>query len=119
MPAIVMYTKSWCPYCDRAKALLRDKGQSWAEIDIEAQDGRRAEMIERSGRSTVPQIWIGDRHVGGFDELAELERRGELDALLGRAKGPARQAEHAKVLIVGMAPPATPRHIHGPRRPSR
>ena len=76
MPAIVMYTKSWCPYCDRAKALLREKGQAWTEIDIEEQDGRRVEMIERSGQSTVPQIWIGDRHVGGFDDLAELERRG-------------------------------------------
>jgi thioredoxin reductase (NADPH) len=104
MPAIVMYTKSWCPYCDRAKALLREKGQSWTEIDIEAQDERRAEMIERSGRSTVPQIWIGDRHVGGFDELAELERRGELDALLGRAKAPARAAERVKVLIIGSGP---------------
>jgi thioredoxin reductase (NADPH) len=104
MPAIVMYTKSWCPYCERAKALLREKGQSWTEIDIEAEDERRAEMIERSGRSTVPQIWIGDRHVGGFDELAELERRGELDALLGRAKGPARAVERVKVLIVGSGP---------------
>ena len=104
MPAIVMYTKSWCPYCDRAKALLREKGQSWTEIDIEEQDGRRVEMIERSGQSTVPQIWIGDRHVGGFDELAELERRGELDLLLGRAKGPAREAERVKVLIVGSGP---------------
>ncbi len=104
MPAIVMYTKSWCPYCDRAKALLRDKGQSWTEIDIEEHDERRAEMIQRSGQSTVPQIWIGDRHVGGFDELAELERRGELDALLGRAKAPVSEAERVKVLIVGSGP---------------
>ena len=104
MPAILMYTKSWCPYCDRAKALLREKGQSWTEIDIEAEDARRVEMIERSGRSTVPQIFIGDRHVGGFDDLAELERRGELDALLGRTKGPARAAERVKVLIIGSGP---------------
>ena len=72
MPSIVMYSKSWCPYCDRAKALLREKGQSWTEIDIEADPSRRDEMIQRSRRSTVPQIWIGDVHVGGFDELAEL-----------------------------------------------
>jgi thioredoxin reductase (NADPH) len=104
MPQIVMYTKSWCPYCDRAKHLLRDKGQSWTEIDIEAEPARSEEMIRRSGRSTVPQIWIGDRHVGGFDELAELERRGELDALLGRAKAASRQAECVKVLIIGSGP---------------
>ncbi len=105
MPAIVvMYTKSWCSYCDRAKALLREKGQSWTEIDIEEQDERRVEMIQRSGRSTVPQIWIGDLHVGGFEELAELERRGELDALLGRTKLPLPEAERVKVLIVGSGP---------------
>jgi thioredoxin reductase (NADPH) len=104
MPAILMYTKSWCPYCDRAKALLREKGQSWTEIDIEAQDEKRAEMVERSGRSTVPQIFIGERHVGGFDDLAALERRGELDALLGREKGPARAAERVPVLIIGSGP---------------
>jgi thioredoxin reductase (NADPH) len=104
MPQIVMYTKSWCPYCERAKHLLTEKGQSWTEIDVEAEPARRDEMIERSGRSTVPQIWIGGRHVGGFDELAELERRGELDPLLGRVKGPAREAERVKVLIIGSGP---------------
>jgi thioredoxin reductase (NADPH) len=104
MPAIVMYTKSWCPYCERAKHLLREKGQSWSEIDVEAEPERREEMIRRSGRSTVPQIWIGDRHVGGFDELAELERRGELDALLGREKRAERVAERVKLLIVGSGP---------------
>jgi thioredoxin reductase (NADPH) len=104
MPQIVMYTKSWCPYCERAKHLLTEKGQSWTEIDVEAEPARREEMIERSGQSTVPQIWIGDRHVGGFDELAELERKGELDPLLGRAKGLAREPERVKVLIVGSGP---------------
>ena len=104
MAEIVMYTKSWCPYCDRAKALLRDKGQSWTEIDIEEQPERRDEMIRRSGRSTVPQIWIGDRHVGGFDDLADLERRGELDPLLGRERSKMGDAEHVKVLIIGSGP---------------
>jgi thioredoxin reductase (NADPH) len=104
MPEIVMYTKSWCPYCDQAKHLLRDKGQTWNEIDVEAEPERRREMIERSGRSTVPQIWVGDRHVGGFDELAGLERRGELDPLLGRKKHEAGEAEHVKVLIIGSGP---------------
>ena len=104
MAAVVMYTRSWCPYCDRAKHLLREKGQSWTEIDIEAEPARLDEMIERSSLTTVPQIWIGDRHVGGFDELAELERRGALDPLLGRARGPAREAERVKVLIIGSGP---------------
>ena len=85
MPQITMYSKSWCPYCDRAKHLLREKGQTWTEIDIEEQPAKRTEMVERSRRTTVPQIFIGDRHVGGFDDLYALDKAGELDKLLGRA----------------------------------
>ncbi len=81
-PAITMYTTGWCPYCARARALLERKGVSWAEVDVEAEPERRAEMIARSGRRTVPQIFIDDRPIGGSDELHELDRRGELDALL-------------------------------------
>ncbi len=104
MPSIVMYTKQVCPYCTRAKHLLTQKGQEWTEIDIEAEPGRREEMIERSGQRTVPQIFIDDQHVGGFDELAALEDAGELDPLLGRsAAGPA-QSEHRRVVIVGSGP---------------
>jgi thioredoxin reductase (NADPH) len=103
MPEIVMYSKSWCPYCDRAKRLLAAKGQSWTEIDVEASDAARDEMIRMSGQRTVPQIWIGDRHVGGFDELAVLEDSGELDALLGRAAGGG-ASEHRKLVIVGGGP---------------
>ena len=77
-----MYSKSWCPYCRMAKRLLADKGQRWDEIDIEEQPERAREMVERSGRSTVPQIWIGDRHVGGYDDLSRLDASGELDRLL-------------------------------------
>ena len=77
-----MYTKSWCPYCTRAKQLLTEKGQTWSEIDIEAEPVRRGEMIERAGRSTVPQIFIGGQHVGGCNELYELERAGKLDPML-------------------------------------
>ncbi len=83
MPAITIYTKSWCPYCAAAKDLLADKGAAFTEIDIEAKSGARAEMIQKAnGRSTVPQIFIGDRHVGGCDDLYALESRGELDRLL-------------------------------------
>jgi thioredoxin reductase (NADPH) len=107
MPDITMYTKSWCPYCDRAKRLLAEKGQRWTEIDIEEDPERRDEMVRRSGRTTVPQIWIGDRHVGGFDDLADLERAGELDPLL--FDGAARRAsavahERVRLVIVGSGP---------------
>jgi glutaredoxin 3 len=82
MAKIQIYTTQWCPYCRMAKALLQQKGQSWEEVDVEAEPGRRDEMISRSRRTSVPQIWIGERHIGGYDELAALERAGELDALL-------------------------------------
>jgi thioredoxin reductase (NADPH) len=104
MPEIVMYSKSWCPYCDRAKHLLAEKGQEWTEIDVESDPSRRDEMIERaSGRRTVPQIFIGDRHVGGFEELKALEDEGALDDLLGREH--VQQAtEHRRIVIVGSGP---------------
>ncbi len=104
MASIVMYKTSWCPYCDRAKSLLTQKGQTWSEIDIEEQPDKRAEMIQRTGRTSVPQIFVGDVHVGGFDELAALERAGKLDALLGVKKAEERPAEHVKLLIVGSGP---------------
>jgi thioredoxin reductase (NADPH) len=103
MPRIVIYTKPGCPYCERAKRLLTEKGQTWTEIDVEAEPDRRAEMIERSGRTSVPQIWIGDHHVGGFDDLADLERRGELDGLLGASRRE-QGSQHARVLIAGSGP---------------
>lgn len=82
MSQVVMYVKSWCPYCRMAMRLLASKGRDWREVDLEAEPERRAEMVRHSGRATVPQIWIGERHVGGYDDLAALEARGELDALL-------------------------------------
>jgi glutaredoxin 3 len=82
-----MYTTGWCPFCDHARSLLERRGVAWTEIDIEAEPARRAEMIERSGRRSVPQIFIGTRHVGGSDELSALERAGELDALLSARTG--------------------------------
>jgi thioredoxin reductase (NADPH) len=103
MPRIVIYTKPGCPYCERAKRLLTEKGQTWTEIDVEAEPDRRAETIERSGRTSVPQIWIGDHHVGGFDDLADLERRGELNGLLGASRRE-QGSQHARVLIAGSGP---------------
>ena len=80
--AVVMYTTSWCPYCERARRLLTAKGASFSEIDVESAPEKRAEMQSRSGRRTVPQIFIGETHVGGSDDLAALESAGKLDALL-------------------------------------
>jgi len=81
-PGIVMYTTNWCPYCERARRLLRSKGASFEEIDVESAPEKRAEMQARSGRRTVPQIFIGDTHVGGCDELMALDSRGGLVPLL-------------------------------------
>ena len=83
-PGIVMYTTNWCPYCERARRLLATKNVSIDEIDVESAPGKRAEMQARSGRRTVPQIFIGEHHVGGSDDLAALEDTGRLDAMLGK-----------------------------------
>lgn len=80
---VLIYTKPFCPYCVAARSLLKEKGVTWREIDIAGKDAVRAEMVERSGRQTVPQIFIGDTHIGGFDDLAALDQRGGLDPLLG------------------------------------
>jgi glutaredoxin 3 len=82
--AVVMYTTSWCPYCARARRVLAAKNVSIEEIDVESAPARRTEMQNRSGRRSVPQIFIGDHHVGGSDELLALEAAGKLDGLLGR-----------------------------------
>ena len=83
MPKIEIYTKFMCPYCARAIALLTRKGAIFEEHDISMGGPDRAVMLERSGgRTTVPQIFIGERHVGGSDDLAALDAGGELDALL-------------------------------------
>jgi glutaredoxin 3 len=83
-PAVVMYTTSWCPYCERARKLLAAKNVSVEEIDVASAPAKRAEMRTRSGRTSVPQIFIGDHHVGGSDDLQALEKAGKLDSLLGR-----------------------------------
>ncbi|MEZ5840075.1 MAG: glutaredoxin 3 [Hyphomicrobiales bacterium] len=83
MAAVTIYTTSICPYCFRAKRLLDKKGVSYEEIDVGADPAKRQAMMARAnGRHTVPQIFIGEKHVGGCDDLHELEADGELDALL-------------------------------------
>ena len=82
MPKVEIYTTQWCPYCHAAKALLQEKGVDYTEVDAESPQVRAA-MVERAnGRRTVPQIFIGETHVGGYDDMAALDRRGQLDPLL-------------------------------------
>ena len=83
MPKVMVYTAGNCCYCHMAKDLLRRKGAAFEEVDLTGRGELRADVVQRAGgRNTVPQIWIGDMHVGGCDDLHALERAGKLDALL-------------------------------------
>ena len=82
MKSVTLYTKSWCPYCARAKQLLEKQGISYTELDVEQSPELLQEMIQRSGRFTVPQVFVGDRHIGGSDDLYAAHVSGELDHAL-------------------------------------
>ncbi len=82
--SVVIYTSRTCGYCFKAKKLLEMKGISFEEIDVSNNQVKRQEMMKLSGRHTVPQIWIGDEHIGGCDDLYRLERVGSLDSILGQ-----------------------------------
>lgn len=84
MAKIVIYTIDWCPYCTAARRLLASKGVEFEEINLTGRPAERAELMKSSGSRTVPQIYIGDTHVGGCDELYALERAGRLDPLLAQ-----------------------------------
>ena len=84
MPKVEIYTTPWCPYCHAAKALLADKGVAFEEVDAMDPEVRSAMVARANGRRTVPQIFIGETHVGGYDDMAALDRRGQLDPLLAR-----------------------------------
>lgn len=79
---IEIYTKAYCPYCWKAKDLLEKKNQRYTEIDVEHDDGKHKEMIKRSGKMTVPQIFINGIHIGGCDDLYSMEEKGELTKIL-------------------------------------
>jgi glutaredoxin 3 len=80
---VKVYTTTYCGYCDRAKSLLRKKGVEYEEIDVTGDDDLRIKLVEMSGgMRTVPQIWVGETHVGGFDDLSALDRSGKLDEML-------------------------------------
>lgn len=82
MQPVTIYSSDYCPYCMRAKQLLRSKGVDFHEICVDGEPKLRAEMTQKAGRTSVPQIWIGETHVGGCDDLYALERAGRLDPLL-------------------------------------
>ncbi len=103
MAQIEIYTKQWCPYCLKAKALLRSKEIAYDELDVTADESRQAEMVERSGRRSVPQIFIDGEKVGGYDDLARLNATGELDRRLGRGGG-APLRDVYDVAVVGAGP---------------
>lgn len=82
MKKVEIYTTQWCPYCHAAKSLLQEKGAAFDEVDASDPEIRQAMVQRAHGRRTVPQIFIGDTHVGGYDDMAALDRRGQLDPLL-------------------------------------
>ncbi|MFQ5581686.1 MAG: glutaredoxin 3 [Mariprofundaceae bacterium] len=83
MIKIEIYSGNFCPYCLRAKSLLKQRGLTFVEYNVQGEPDKRSEMLERArGARTIPQIFINDRHVGGYDELHALDRKGELDAWL-------------------------------------
>ena len=85
MPKVLMYCTAACPFCQAAERLLVEKGVAIDRVRVDLEPGRRGEMMQKSGRRTVPQIWIGERHIGGCDDLYDLERQGGLDPLLKAA----------------------------------
>lgn len=85
MAEVVVYTVNWCPYCRMAVQLLRDKGVAFEQIDVDGDRDKRAWLREATGQSTVPQIFIGGRSIGGYTDMAALDRRGELEPLLAGA----------------------------------
>jgi len=86
VPRVEIYTKSFCPYCWRAKALLDSKGIGYSEISVDRGGEQKQVMVQRAnGRTTVPQIFVGERHIGGCDDLMALDREGKLDPLLAAA----------------------------------
>lgn len=103
MSKIEVYSKSWCPYCNKAKALLKSKDLSFEEIDTTHDEALQREMVERSRRQTVPQIFIDSGSVGGYDDLARLNSTGELDRMLGIDE-PAELQQVFDLVVVGAGP---------------
>jgi len=86
-PAVLMYTTDWCGYCHRARTLFAFKGVAFTDINVDTVPGAREQMHARSGRTSVPQIFIGGHHIGGFDDTKALDEQGKLDSLLAGTAG--------------------------------
>lgn len=82
MRTVTIFSTQWCPYCVAAKRFLTEKGVPWEEIDLTEDDAGRAALVERSGRRTVPQIYVGEHHIGGYDDLRALDSKGGLAPLV-------------------------------------
>ena len=86
-PEVVVYTKNVCGYCEAAKSLLREKGVAFREINVSDDPAELTRMVERTKQRMLPQIFVGERHIGGFDDLAALNASGQLEAVLGISRG--------------------------------
>lgn len=115
MNRIELYTKQWCPYCNKAKALLRAKGLDYDELDITNDELREREMVRRSRRQTVPQVFIDDRSIGGYDDLSQLNASGDLDTLAGLAAA-THPNELFDLAIVGAGPAGITAALYAARK---
>lgn len=86
MPDVIIYSSQYCPFCFRAKAIFQQKSVKYTELNVDTNPKLKKEMMEKSGRRTVPQIWIGEQHIGGCDDLMAIQSNGKLDKLLGIAE---------------------------------
>lgn len=116
MPKVEIYSKDWCPYCTKAKALLNSKGLSAAEINITSSAELERQMISRSGRRTVPQIFIDDQAFGGYDDIAQLNATGELDKILGISTDAVDVSKIYDLIIVGAGPAGITAAIYAIRK---
>jgi len=115
MADIAIYTKEWCPYCAKAKALLKSKGLSYQEVNVTSDEALQQEMVTRSGRRTVPQIFLDGESVGGYDDLANFNATGELDRRLG-LKTAADLTKVYDVAVIGAGPAGLAAAIYAVRK---
>ena len=118
LPQIEVYSKEWCPYCNKAKALLKSKGLSYSEIDITHDEVREQEMMERSRRQTVPQIFVARQSIGGYDDMAQLNATGELNRMLDLGESEELQKIY-DVVVVEAGPAGLSAAIYAARKKNR